>query len=168
MRMATAACLRAQSLSRVQLFGTPWTVACQARLSVGFSQQEHWSELLFPTQGDCPHPMIEHLPPALAGRFFTTEPPGSLVTVANTIKTRRMSKVSVKLVAAWTTGFWLPWIQHRFNSLEMISWVPQIVICNFVKAGNWIHALESCCKHKSSSWEVGKALQPTFPAILTN
>ena len=40
------------------------------------SQQEHWSELLFPTQGDCPHPVIEPLPPALAGRFFTTEPPG--------------------------------------------------------------------------------------------
>ena len=74
--MVTVTCLCAQSLSRVQLFVTPWTVACQAPLSIGFSQQEHWSELLYPTQGDCPHPVIEPLLPALAGRFFTTEPPG--------------------------------------------------------------------------------------------
>ena len=55
---------------------TWWSVAHQAPLSMGFSRQEHWSELPFPNQGDLPDPGIEPASPALAGRFFTTEPPG--------------------------------------------------------------------------------------------
>ena len=46
------ACVRAQSLSRVQLFGTPWTVAHQAPLSMGFPSQAYWSGLPFPTLED--------------------------------------------------------------------------------------------------------------------
>ena len=42
----------AQSLSRVPLFVTPWTVACQASLSMEFFRQEYWSELPFPPPGD--------------------------------------------------------------------------------------------------------------------
>ena len=41
-------------LSRVQLFATPWTVAHQAPLSVGFPRQEYWSGLPFPPPGDLP------------------------------------------------------------------------------------------------------------------
>ena len=63
-------------LSRVQLFVIPWTVACQAPRSAEFSRQEDWSRLPFPPLGDLPHPGIEPESPALAGRFFTTEPPG--------------------------------------------------------------------------------------------
>ena len=54
---------------------TPWTTACQAPLSVGFSRQEYWSGLSFPSPGDLPDPGIKPTSPALAGRFFTTEPP---------------------------------------------------------------------------------------------
>ena len=54
----------------------PWTVACQAPLSVGFLRQEYWSGLLFPSPGHLPDPGIKPASPALAGRFFTTEPPG--------------------------------------------------------------------------------------------
>ena len=53
----------------------PWTIACQAPLSVGFSGQEYWSGLSFPTPGDLPDPGIKPsllASPALAGRFFTT------------------------------------------------------------------------------------------------
>ena len=46
-------------LSHVQLFATPWTVAYQASLSMGFSRQEHWSGLPFPSPGDLPNPGIE-------------------------------------------------------------------------------------------------------------
>ena len=46
-------------LSRVQLFATPWTVALQAPLFVGFSRQEYWSGLLFPPPGDLSNPGIE-------------------------------------------------------------------------------------------------------------
>ena len=48
-----------QSLSRVQLFVTLWSVACQAPLSMGFSRQEHWSGLPLPSPGDLPDPGIE-------------------------------------------------------------------------------------------------------------
>ena len=54
-----------KSLSRVQLFGTPWTVARQAPLSMGFSRQESWSGLPFPSPGDLPNPGIEPGSPAL-------------------------------------------------------------------------------------------------------
>ena len=66
-------------LSYIQLFATPWTVACQAPRSMGFSRQKYWSGLLFPSPGDLPNPGIVPVFPqasALAGRFFTTEPPG--------------------------------------------------------------------------------------------
>ena len=65
----------AQSVSCVQLFATPWTVARQAPLSMGFPRQEYWSRLPFPTTGDLHNPGTEPVSlesHALAGRFFTT------------------------------------------------------------------------------------------------
>ena len=65
--------------SHLRLFGTPWTVSHQAPLSMEFSRQEYWSRLPFPTPGDLPDPGIKPaslVPPALAGGFFTAEPPG--------------------------------------------------------------------------------------------
>ena len=56
-------------------FGTPWTVAHWAPLSIGFPRQECWSGLPFPSPGDLLDPGIKSMSPALAGRFFTTEPP---------------------------------------------------------------------------------------------
>ena len=50
---------RAHSLSRVWLFATPWTVARQAPLSVGFSRREYWSGLPFTSPGDLPDPGVE-------------------------------------------------------------------------------------------------------------
>jgi len=54
---------------------TPWTVAHQASLSIGFPRQEYWSGLPFPPPEDLPDPGIEPVSPALTSRFFTTEPP---------------------------------------------------------------------------------------------
>ena len=71
----------AQRLSRVWLFVNPWTIAHQAPLSVEFSRLEYWSVLLFPTPGDHPDPgvkLVSSMCPALAGRFFTSMPPGNL------------------------------------------------------------------------------------------
>ena len=53
-------------------FATPWTVARQAPLSMGFPRQEYWSGLPFPSLGDLPDPGMEPMSPALAGGFFTT------------------------------------------------------------------------------------------------
>ena len=61
--------------SCVRLFGSLWTVACQAPLSMGFSRQEYWSGLPCPPPGDLPHPGVEpmsSMSPACGGGFFTT------------------------------------------------------------------------------------------------
>ena len=71
--------MHALSLSRVQLFVTPWTVAQQAPLSMELSKQEYWNGLPFPSPGDLPNSGTEPSSPEspeLAGRFFTTAPPG--------------------------------------------------------------------------------------------
>ena len=57
--------VKVKLLSRVQLFATPWAVAYQAPLSMGFSRQEYWSGLPFPSPGDLPDPGIEPRSPAL-------------------------------------------------------------------------------------------------------
>ena len=57
-------------------FATVWTVARQAPLSMGFSRQKHRSGLPCPPPGDLPDPGTKPVSPTLAGRFFTTEPPG--------------------------------------------------------------------------------------------
>ena len=66
-------------VSCILLFVTPWTVARQAPLSMGFSRQQYWSGLLFPTPGDLPDPGMEPgslASPAMAGRFVTPVSPG--------------------------------------------------------------------------------------------
>ena len=73
--MCVCVCVSACSLSHIQLFVTPWTVACQAPLSMEFSRQEYWSGLPFTSPGDLPNPGIEPaslVSPALAGGFFTS------------------------------------------------------------------------------------------------
>ena len=67
---------KVNSLSRVRLFATPWTVAYQASLSMESSRQEQWSGLPFPSPGDLPDPGIEPGSPALEADTLTSEPPG--------------------------------------------------------------------------------------------
>ena len=55
---------------------TPWTIAHQAPLSMGFPRQICWSGFPFPSPGDLPHPRNQTCFSCLAGVFFTTEPPG--------------------------------------------------------------------------------------------
>ena len=68
--------VKVKSLSRVRLFATPWTVAYQAPLSMGFSNQEYWSGLSFPSPGDLPDPGIEPGSPTFQADVLTSEPPG--------------------------------------------------------------------------------------------
>ena len=65
------------SLSRIQLSVTPWTVAYEAPLSMGFSRQEYWSGVSFPSPGDLPNPGIEHSSPQVQADSLPTEPPGT-------------------------------------------------------------------------------------------
>ena len=66
-------CACSETFSHVQLFVPPWTVACQAPLSIDSSREEYWSEALFPPLGDPPDPMtkLKSLKcPVLASGFF--------------------------------------------------------------------------------------------------
>ena len=74
--------MKVKSLSRVQLFSTPWTVAYQAPLSMEFSRQEYWCRLPFPSPGDLPDPGIEHGSPTLQADSLPSEPPGKPTTEA--------------------------------------------------------------------------------------
>ena len=69
--------VKVKSLSRVRLSATPWTVAYQAPPSMGFSRQEYWSGLPFPSPGDLPDPGIELRSPAFQVDALTSEPPGN-------------------------------------------------------------------------------------------
>ena len=62
-----------QSLNRVRLFETPWTVARQAPLSMEFSRQEYWSGLPFPSPRDLPNPGIEPGSPALKAHYLPSK-----------------------------------------------------------------------------------------------
>ena len=63
-------------LSHVQLFATPWTVAYQPPLSIGFSRQEYWSVVPLPSPGHLPDPGIEPRSSALQADALPSEPPG--------------------------------------------------------------------------------------------
>ena len=68
--------VKVKLLSNVRLFATPWTVAHQAPPPMGFSRQEYWSGLPFPSPGDLPDPGIKPRSPALRAYALTSEPPG--------------------------------------------------------------------------------------------
>ena len=104
-----------QSFICVRLFETLWTVARQAPLSMRFFRQEYWNGLLFPSPGHLPNPGSEPASPALAGRFFTTEPPGKLLIITTLQTTPKLSNLKQQTPT------------HSFCRSEIwvqLSWVP--------------------------------------------
>ena len=90
-------CVCAQLLSHVQLFATSWTIVGQASFSMEFSRQESWSWLPFPTT-DLPDPGMKPVflvSPELAGRLFTTVPPGKPIFIYVNIRTYVIYKYDV-------------------------------------------------------------------------
>ena len=76
-------CVHVHTLSCVQLFAAPQAIACQASLYMRYSRQEYWSGLPFAPPRDLPNRRTEPsspASPALAGRLFTTEPPGKPIS----------------------------------------------------------------------------------------
>ena len=78
---------------------TPWTVACQAPLSRGFSKQEYWSGLLFPSPGDLPHPGIKPGSPALQEVSLLSESPGKPIYISSILFRLRLWVAILCLVA---------------------------------------------------------------------
>ena len=93
---------KARSLSHVPLFATLWTVAYQAPPSMGFSRQEYWSGLPFPSPGDLPDLGIKPGSPALEADALTSEPPGYVtitqyhcIMIVNNNKNRIINKTNI-------------------------------------------------------------------------
>ena len=100
--------------SCVQLFVTPWTIACQALLSVGFFRQEYWSGLPCPPSGDLSDPGIELLSltsPALVGGFFTTSTTWAIEWSINYHKAFHVLK-SISVHYKWS-NIWAAWIVFK-------------------------------------------------------
>ena len=113
------------SLYHVRLFVTPWTVASQAPLSMGFPRQKYWSGLPFPSPGDLPNPGIKPVSTALAGRFFTTElprkPGNSIIKLLKLEK----AKKQVLLWASRQSRFVLtPWCWH--HEIDFKLWPAEL------------------------------------------
>ena len=89
-----------QSLSCVQLFVTPWTIAYKGPPSMEFSRQEYWSGLPFPSPGDLPNPGIEPRSPALQAVALPSEQPGKPI------------------------GFWAHPNQHNSSEIDCICQDP--------------------------------------------
>ena len=98
----------------IKPFVSPWTVACQTPLSMGFPRQEYWSLLPFPTSGDLPVPGIEPTSPVLAGRFFTTEPPGKPHLPWCTMQISYITKISISPMFLWVV--WTDFISSGSSS----------------------------------------------------
>ena len=77
-----------------RLFATPWTVAYQAPPSMGFSMQEYWSGLPFPSPGDLPDPRIEPRSPTFQADALTTEPPGKPNRPETTTKKKKKKSIN--------------------------------------------------------------------------
>ena len=118
---------------------TPWTIACQAPLSMGFPRQEYWSGLPFPSLRDLPDPGIKPVSPALTGGFFTTEPPRKLLS--------RVYLICFQI------------FRHHFPLLlggpvwwKLISYTAVVFLCLFQAKSNSVTLTPSYSKYNSSEW----------------
>ena len=104
---------------------TLWTVTHQASLSMGFSRQEYWNRLPFPTPRSLSDPGIKPASlesPALVGRFFPTEPPGKLkITAAATAKSLQSCPTLCDPTDVSLSGSAIPGIQGGPKSLHINS-----------------------------------------------
>ena len=109
-------CVCVKSLSRVWLFATPWTIAHQAPLSMGFSRQEYWSGVPFPSPGDLPNPGIEPRSPALQADALTSEPPGK----KRQCFMKRYERTAIR--KPWKRNEYLEYISKRKKNVFWNNW----------------------------------------------
>ena len=113
-------------LSRVQLFATPWTVAYQAHLSIGFSRQEYWSGLPFPSPGDLPDLGIEPRPSMLQADTLPSEPLLYKITYIQREESEMLKKVKcvrTRYVQSMSCDFSLTSPPKSYSSLLQLTLV---------------------------------------------
>ena len=127
--------MKVKSLSHVRLFATPWTVAYQAPPSMGFSRQEYWSGLPFPSPGDLPDPGIKPGSPSLQADTLLSEPPGKPFPMTD----------------AWTKKLWYIYTMEYYSAIKrntcesvLIRWKSEREKqISYINAYMW--KLERCC-----------------------
>ena len=125
-------------LSRVRLLATLWTVARQPPLSMGFSRQEYWSGLAFPSPGDLPDPGIEPRSPTLEADALTSEPPGKpehnlkllQESKAGSTREQGQTEMSVKTVTKWSKKYCDS--EHRVHQEVNENCLPNVVDSMFL------------------------------------
>ena len=110
-----------QSLSRIQLFATPWTVACQAPLPMGFSRQQYWSGLPCPSPRDLLNPGIEPRSLALHADFLPSEPPGKPICLCVCIHTHIFLKWLLLPRICWSSREEKHHVQVKRNPSKMVG-----------------------------------------------
>ena len=145
--------VKVKSLSRVQLFGTPWTVAHQATPSMGFSRQKYWSGLPFPSPGDLPDPGIEPRSP-------------------------RQDKADFPPQCRWTSSSalraWLEekrWRKGEFSRSRFPSLFPRLPRPHLLSLTTWAGTLTFSCPqtgtHHRGAWFSGlQTWTETTPRVL--
>ena len=118
-----------QSLRDVRFFATPWTIACQAPLSMEFFRQKYWGKLPFPTGIEPTYLVLL----ALTGRFFTTEPPGkpSCMYYIHFLLLSCVQLFAPRWTAACQTSLPLRFPRVWSNSCSL-SWWCHLTISSFV------------------------------------
>ena len=106
-----------QSLSYVQLFCNPTDGSPSGSSSIGFSRYEYWRGLPFPSPGNLPNPRIR---PALAGKFFITEPPGKPTFIVMTVL-KEEKKYSQQLTCPITHLIVCPQIYLQYHPPLLLS-----------------------------------------------
>ena len=110
--------MKVKSLSHIQLFATPWAVTSQAPPSMGFSRQEYWSRLPFPSPGDLPDLGIEPRSPSLRVDALPSEPPGKLTRAGPKVLIHEEKRMEFCWVMAEGKR---PHIGLQFSSVQSLS-----------------------------------------------
>ena len=138
---------------------TPWTVARQAPLSMGFPRQEYWSGLPFPSPGDLLNTGTEPKSPGLTSRFFTTEPPGKTRLRLTAIDFSSwhiaairpllpaIGQTALLLFLEWLThSLWKPgWAKRTLSSKYCMSMLWLLLITEVQRGKQWCTS-HHCCK----------------------
>ena len=153
------------SLSRVRLFVNPWTVAYQVPPSVGFSRQEYWRGLPFPSP-DLPNPGIEPRSPALYADALPSEPPGKfLFDKYFCCMTRINAAFQPKIELSWSVllSFGHLCVLSRFSCVWLFTTLWTVahqasLSVGFFRQENWIDALlsKACPPPGDLPWHRGQ------------
>ena len=174
-----------KSLSCVRLSATPWTIAHQASLSMGFSRQEYWSGLPFPSPGDLPNPGAKPESPALQADALLSETPGKplkwegpsfLCTAVR--DARYLSVPTLGVVLCWDQGkpfsvcksWWYVQLPHSWCGVhlcpaDLLSPAPTSPTDCSASALYWQGKLSPCCHGFSLNSVFPPSLYPASRAI---